>query len=1514
MRDYQINDFSKGMDKDTAYASLQQNSYTHANDVEFVSDIESNQTFAKSKLGTQLRAYVPKTEPLKQIWRVQHYCDTESQEQNPDLLSNSAFVFRPIDIYGNFIATVIVYFDGTTNLTFANFKTTIEAAFLAEGLGVTIDIIGNPLVDKFATITIDSYAGFPKIANITQRTYTISESFDKTVDSILLQDEYSGDIELIPIAYTNIQNIGFIISISADKKFTEIGTVNKQSIVNGLWEYRRHLRTKDFIIDENNPIDITAEKQNDSTYSVYFSDNTNKPKCIYITSLGVDSCLKYNPFQYQEATKGIYNLTNTNEQTNAQLINNIVHCEYKETIESGGNLTTGGKAYAVRCCISDLAKTEWSVISNTIPVIAQNSQSKLAWVSIEGTPIGQPTSKMNVITIKNAKPYIFSYCEVAVIEFTSDKAGTASIIGQYDITNNDFDIIHNGNENYIPIPIEEFINTEPIILTAKNQTIKKQRINYSNVSVGANDDIYAQIAEKAVLDTERFEIQSVGELPSTDGNLRFYATGGNHTYGATEGNTTTEISYTLLPSPTPIISPSPYSGSTYTVTSFDAPNMQLVLTDKINVKASGTNVFYETFAGVYFIVKKNGNIIIEDAIYEAELAYDFNISDPVSYRMDVPLNKTYNITVSAGDTITFSWRLYIGSNTLTVYDNSVLTIRQLTTQSALQFNNTRIGEYQIPYNVANRSGYMMNDFRFVYVRYHLKNGFVTSAYPLGKYSEDGINFVKGLHKTTEMSAQIRFTSSGSGFDRKVYNYAILVNNLDITAIRSQLEGVSFWVSDDIGAVIGTGLYSIATLINGDTYSCDLSGAISPSAINRNYGMFFSHDTVNKDIQSANGDKIRLFGQPSTYVFNNSFKAGLNFTSKIYEYSGYINTGNNPNISILNIEDAKPVQFNSTSDIIYNETLNTAIKLTTSTSKIAALNNQGIAITTTQKMNTSGSGLSNVVQLAQYQRSINILTLSYKNYTPKFTGTLIKIDNSVANVINQLSVYGGDAYTQKTVRKVTYWKTYKVGDNEYIDSSFITYYAQNRVNAQLFFTNKTASEKTYNLSGSKSIYSYLFPFPLISDLVEEQFNYEKSYLAHSPIQDTDVYNNNKTYPSLLENRCYYSDPKPVGSVYDAYRKIRALNFLDLEQKNGPIVGMFPVGERMLFIQPNLVCSVPYATETLLNNSETINIYVGNGSVYGRNAQPISSLGASLKSATLGGYNTNGNIQVYWLSTDFKNICKYDYSGAKILSNQNKMRTFFTNNTRLIRKEFDVNLAFDTNKSDVIITTTAVSDYPRWEINYPYNEGDYVTFVADGYAKNFEKTKAIYRATNSVTSPLNPFLDTENWEFIPFNNTNFYNLWTLVFNETRDYFTTFVTPMQKRYFNHNNSILSPKGISSFGRIYEMNIGDPLQFFEEDGSFKQGVFEIEMIANKGIGLKRFTANSVENGSNNIITATVTNSTDLLETQATEYEKRGVKTIYPIQPTSEYSLQGGWLKTKISSLYNITIRTVTTFWNNVL
>jgi hypothetical protein len=1525
MQNSQTNNLSLGLNKDSAFASLAPNSYSHANDVEFTFNEEGTDTLVKPKKGTTLRFEVPRAQLTNQVYRIKTYADAQSLANNPALSSYSGDNYIGYDSNGVAIFSVVARYGsgwgtGDPPRTFANMKTQIETAFLAQSITVIVTQTGLSTTSLYASIEFVS--GVIGMASLTQQTATNTTDYG-IIDLIELQAPIYTVTYLKPLAYTNIINLGFVLSVSEDNLFTEIGVVDE----NNNWTYTRVLRTKSFVVSQTQPIDLIVEQQNDGSYSLSFNDYTIKPKTVYVPfPFSQDCCLKLTPTNYQTNTSGSYNLVNTDEQTNSQLVNNIGHLKFKNIIESGGNVPTGGKAFAVRFGINNNATTEWSYLTNTIPVIKAGIDSKLSWINIQGNKVGEATSKIVVLTVKNAKPNIFNFVELAVLEYTSEASGNSYILGKFDITSDEFDIQYTGNEQKVILDSNEFLRVEPILLKAKSQEVKGQRMNYANVHVATEDPKWAVISENAILGTERFEIDSVGKLPATVGNQRFL---GSKTYseaslGLVSTNTGVKQVLPLIPSPIippPTLSPYTEATGTYTVTSLDAPIMQFNLNTVGIVKyLDGATSF-----NMYFTVLKNG--IEAGAILLGERS---NIPDaPSDYIINT--SQTINISVTVADVLEFRVQFFANDSSLprtSFFGNFILNINQGANQSAFQYTDTKVGEYQIPFNVANRSGFMVNDYRFVYAQYHLTNGYITAAHPLGKYTENSRDFVKGLHKTTINTAlnnNALFTDTLTTDARKAYNFAISVSNLDITDLRDELEGISFWVSDDIGRVIGSGLYMAATNIDGDSYWGDLTTPVAANStpIQRYFGHFISQDLINKNVQYASGDKLLMFGVPNTLVNNGSYKSGLNLVGSINEYLGSTTLNNKPALSRTNLEiqDAISTDALTKGDLIYNQSNNIALSLNTSTEKNVYNNARGVAVTTLVDHQSNVASTTDHVNMAQYVRSINIYTLDYRNYKPRFTGDIFKITKDTPNLFSA-TVYGGNVYTQKTIRKTNYWQTKKVSDVDVIGSGFITYYAQNRVNAQLYFQDYEAPKLTLNLQGTKSIYSYLFPFTEVSQVVEEQFNYDPTYIAKSRLQNSETYNPLLVYPKYFGARIYYSDKKLVGSFLDGYRKFRALNYRDLEQKNGDIVAIYDIRDQMVCIQPNLVCGVPYDTDTQIKSDNTADIFVGNGAVYANKVVPISSHGSSLKSLTLKGFNINGNPQVYWLSDLYKQLNRYDYSGNLVLSDVNNVRTYFKRNTNLIQKELDANLYYDADKKNVVVTLRANKPTPNWtNVSYTFdaNNPTYRQFVvvgqqANGSDPNFELIPVIYRLATNITAPALPPYQDGRWVKIPFTDTDFYNHLSIIYDEKKDVFTSNFTPLQQRYFNHNNKIFSPRGVGNYGLVYEMNLGTPLEFFDDNGDFKFGSFELDVIVNKNPTNKRFINVSLENSETELIDCNITVETDTQSSICSQLERRGVITFYTVKPDGRESIFGAWAKIKIRSFVDVTIKSVSSVYREVI
>jgi hypothetical protein len=1570
-QDTTINSFEGGLNKDVALVSLPSNQYDEANDVEFISDEIGKLTTLEAKKGTGLaKTTVPNATPQLQIWRVKTYSDA-TQIALPDYASTQTFFLDQLDG----LAPISVTIGAGDN---AYFVSTLNAAFASAGVSATVASI--TLSELYTTITFNGLYSYKELRQ--RVTFATSGTIINVIPT-LIQEKITTETQLEPIAYVNSQNLGFVLSVSEDNTITEIGVADEDNN----WAYTRLLRTKNFIVSKNHPIEMLVEQQNDGVYTLYFTDNTIKDKCIYIPpALTQDCCLTYTPTNIQIPSKGIYDLNKTDNQTNSQLINNIGYVSYKNTLSSGGGLLTGGKRYTCRFGINGSnITTQWSILSNIVPVIAASADSGLAWVTVQGTPSGEMTSKRNILTINNAQSDVFNFVELGVVNYAGENATSAELIGRYDIPSNTFDITHTGLEQTTLLDVISLIEAEPVLLKVKDIEVKKNRLNRANVVVANEDAKWQTIAEGATVGTQRFQdIGNTGALPYFS-NVDFFSAnkGGSNLFNSTTDWTTQNI---FTSSSNVTVGNSFYDPSTgyYTVQAADGNNAEAILSGSFNIDiGNGINIYKDiaTTAGVVVAVtagnivtgglasiplaaagaaviadqgfnvnsffslsvmvfKKEAGAAAEELVIEKLIGSRGNIDDQSSNYLAY-FNETVQLSYNAGDKIRFMFVFYQGTGTAklsTMGNNFTIAMHQTANSGALQFKGTTVGEYQIPYNVANRAGYMLYEYYLTYVRFHLKNGYITAPYPLGKKYIDAATYIRGLVQITPSNELTPFTDLDVSSARKVYNYAPRVSGLNLTSVLGELAGVSFERSEPLNTVIGSGIYHNARKIKGDIYTSGTGYAPStpypaidiPSLTSdrRLFGLFISNDLDNNPIKYSTGDYLKLIGIPSVLSYNPNWQSGLKQTGVVTEFLGAVQAGNNERVMYdpitptvthrdIAISDSRSVSFNSVGDYLSNTGADRYYKPSTSVLNTACQNSSAVAITTSDYVrtkNTTAVDDSNTY-VAFYIRPIDLSSIDYRNYKPVPTGEIIALTNA-SNPIITRTIYGGDTYTQKVVRKESFWfpSPYDYTKNV---NTVITFYAQNRLNSQLFYTNNNAPSSTWNLQGSRSIYQYLFPFKSAAEIVDEQHNFDKSYIGANQVNRIAPYNARLPYPTANPTRIYYSEEKAVGSLYDNYRKIKPLDFVDLELKNGAISAIYDIRDVMVVIQPTFVGAIPYAADTLIQSDSTAKILVGSGTVYSNRVYPLSSFGTSLKTMSCKGYNSNGNPQVYWMSDDFANFNRYDYSGVKILSSDNNMRTWFLNNTVNIKNEFDVNIYYNTKKEDLVMTSRAVKAFPTWNPATTYTPFTYVSYGAAGRWKNFEQIPSIY-VSNTTNTNSNPYDYPSDWAFVDPASSTFYNMWSLIFNEKRNNFTTFMSPLQKRYFKHNNLVLTPRGVDVKGNIYQMdNVnGNYLQWFPLAGNtdFKLGNFILSTVFNKfGTDRKMINVNFERGDDVAVQPTTVTAITPTQSVDLPINETRLGVTYYPSYYDSNGDTPyGQFIKILIKKASYLKIRTIAMKFKN--
>jgi hypothetical protein len=463
--------------------------------------------------------------------------------------------------------------------------------------------------------------------------------------------------------------------------------------------------------------------------------------------------------------------------------------------------------------------------------------------------------------------------------------------------------------------------------------------------------------------------------------------------------------------------------------------------------------------------------------------------------------------------------------------------------------------------------------------------------------------------------------------------------------------------------------------------------------------------------------MKLYGAPRPF---NSL-SGLTSGNQVASYAEYLGVQTTSYESSNNtIIDAYYNDFSTLGDTKLANTISLGYKPNTDHSKGATGSLQGIAMTLSNFV-TSNHGSDNGIYMAQYIRPIAGEQYDIESIKIIPTGTYLNVNDLATGVCPNLRVFGGDTYTQKNIIKVRYWSEF----SNTVRSSFITYYGQQKINTQLFFCNESEDVKlTRNLQGWKSINSYLFPFSSIEDVVEEQFNYDRAYSDNYPLSIA-AYNPNLPSESRFVSRIYYSQQKPINSLQDFYRKVLALDFRDLDTKNGGIAAIRDVNNYMVAVQPRAVSVLPYLSDVAIGTQGGGQVLIGSGGVYNQRENIISTYGTGLQTCTLVGNNNNGNSTLYWFSPEFKKYCRYGGDGIRVLSDENSMRSFFL--TMNADSEYDMIQAFDIEYSSVIMTW--VSDNKTLVFNERTNNfTTFASFVPSRYFSYQDMTLAPKKTIN------------------------------------------------------------------------------------------------------------------------------------------------------------------------------------------
>ena len=1258
MQESQVNTFGGGLDFDSDPRVIKNDRYINALNVETMSVEKSGMNAINPMQSSALAFTLPSVIDQVQFTKVRY-------TENVDI------VFYFYDSTGALLGQGVI--SAANNTDFMAFYNLFMTTMLSYGYDVQDFQLSAD--GKWILFSIE-FGGNPVRVSFL---WEVDGSF---YEEIVIQEAYTASV-LNPIATWNVEDRLFVFSTTGSTDAIEIGIASKS----GTWSYTRILRTWRFLLPTTEAIDIRVEKVSNQSWALYWTNN-NKPKVLYIPEAYTQDCVaKYNTTDWDTPTSGYIIYNEANEQTNLQLINNAGLVTYSDQLQNGGALVSGGYRYSVRFGINGTENTtEWSVLTpNVIPVYKTSTTSPSAYIRIQGDKGGTATSKANVLLVQNALPNIYNFVELACV-YNSGGVDSAYIVGRFNVTDSEFTVTHTGAETgTITLDTTLLPQTDPVVLKAKTLEIKKNRLNLANLEIGADDPAIAAIASAASIGQAKYAMAGIGALATYDNtilNLSAAAEGADTHWTATLPawqSTSGILKLTTLNTP---INPNynPVTGL-WVVSSSEAGNYNLSFTFSLLEGGS--------FSGNPILVSLKRQPVLGGA-------FETLISKQVTYivgsKQQSPQSASTTVTLNAGDTVCLTTDGNIVGAVGVYVDTNTKWQAVALTSASLDFKSTTVGEYQLPENCATKVGYMLNETYALFMRVHYKNGYISSPYFIGYFNptQDPLN------------SQV-YTNSISSSTYSTYAYYAKINGIDITSIKNNINGISIWRAVCNPTVLGSGVLFTGDDMSGSAFRAgyyasipttpgDYGSKYGATAIQRRYGMFFSHDTRIAKLAPNRGDIISYWSPATVLNSVSTYKSGSNFLGGFGEYYGEAYSAI-PTATDINVVDGRYVDFAeaigvynpSSPQIVSTYGVSTEYyqpNININSGVSGSMENVALGF---DNYVTSGAALSldNGVYMAQYKRTVvgNQYDIESVKIVP--TGTYIPVNSLSSNILNDISVFGGDTYTQKNILKVRYWSDYGDGVAR---SSFITYYAQNKINTQLFYCDESEGVKaSRNLQGWKSITSYLFPYAIKQDVVEEQFNYDKGFSADYPLFIT-AYNSKLPSESKFISRIYYSQQKPINSLQDFYRKVLAIDFRDLDTKNGHIAALRDVNNYMVAVQPRAVSVLPYLSDVAIGTQGGGEVLIGTGGVYNQRENIISTYGTGLQTCTFVGNNNNGNSTLYWFSPEFKKYCRYGGDGIRILSDENSMRSFFLTMNAI--EEYDMIQVFDIEHASVIMTWNGV----------------------------------------------------------------------------------------------------------------------------------------------------------------------------------------------------------------------------------
>ncbi len=694
----------------------------------------------------------------------------------------------------------------------------------------------------------------------------------------------------------------------------------------------------------------------------------------------------------------------------------------------------------------------------------------------------------------------------------------------------------------------------------------------------------------------------------------------------------------------------------------------------------------------------------------------------------------------------------------TMFASGNVEVRAVGLTTVVDVEDNTPNEFMSFDNIRDYVGYMYDDKYVFGVKFYLKNGLVTKPYY-------GIELTINNDVTGALGNLTNNTST------EVYQYHPRLLSVDF-ATAPDIDGVPFLDAVEGYEIVRTNACGIVQdtgiMLVGDkegssdpyygTFIAVGGSTTAPSYIGHDFlapdyvGAFISQGILKGTtrLTDGGGKSFRSYGNPNVIGdITNVTTSGVRWV--VTSYDGYYAPSPSPTDHVVDVAGMAPFNSNVYLDGNY------AVGLLSATS-FADVNRRSSMAAFCYLLHIGVSNNSiNTDHWGYYAAYINPSASFGERTTLKYQSTGYFELVSQGTYTN-IDIFGGDTYTQMCYHKTIYNALRT--PTEYIRGG-ITYYAQNRFNAQLEYTVESGSLVTYPLSlGAVIPQLGIEDWVATNYTIEEARLYDIGFTYSNAIREGSGFNPDDIVISKQNTTVYYSDEKLEGEISDPYRVFRAANFKTYEMSDGILTGLYRIRGNLAVLQERGLRMQPISPNITISEQDVAQTILGTGSVIGTKDIPISLFGAQYKTNSILYKARNGTEYIMWYDNLNKKILRYGIDGIKNISDDNFMRNWALGNNSDVNGEFFVQMAYNPYNDEVLIMGNNPT-YPIYSGATIYNAGDIVS-IQESNGSNMYSIYKSYRALKETigVAPTQDGTVFDTWE--DYRDSNYALAWNEKFN--------------------------------------------------------------------------------------------------------------------------------------------------------